>query len=269
MLYFKDNFDKTFKCDFDFKQSNTLILSGGALKCIYFLGALSRIYNTKLVNFKYFGGTSCGAVLCILLSAGYSPVEIFNEFFKQKTKNINITKSLEKTCKLVEDMLQVKNINKDVTFGGFFDITGNDVAFVTSNVSQLREEVFSRYTHRDTEIVKAMKLSCSLPVIFPITTHNNEIYADGIFFDNFPIKLCKLFKKRTKVVCITTASSYYDKRITEYYKNPDIFKILLIPDKTSKYFWLNREEKFLMFISGFNFVDENITKRKTVRRNSI
>lgn len=266
MPLFKDKYGIIYECDFNFKDCNTLIMSGGAFKCIYFLGSLHKICTKT--EFKHYAGTSCGAILATLLSVGYSPLEIFKKLLKIKV-TLNITKSLEYTIQIVEEMLEEKNISKKVTFEELYLKTGKEIAFVSSNVSRLREEIFSKYTHPHTSVILAMKLSCSLPIIFPISKYNNDIFIDGIFFDNFPIKLSKLFTGTKKVVCITTSSAHYDRRVTAFYKFPSIYKIIMVPDIYNKYFWVSREDKFCMFVSGYNFVEEYIHKPIRKRSNTL
>lgn len=262
MPSFKDKYGIDYKCDFDFKGANTLIMSGGALKCIYFLGSLFEIYS--VTQFKYFGGTSSGAILATLLCIGYTPVEIFKKIVTTP-KCGQITKTLDYTVQNIEKMFIDKNISPNITFEELFLLTGKELAFISSNVSKLREEIFSKYSHPNTKVITAMKLSCSLPIIFPVCKLNNDIFIDGIFFDNFPIKLSKIFKNSTKVVCITTTSSHYDRRITEFYKHTNIYKIIMIPDCDNNYFCEKKEDKFLMFVTGYNYILENINK-STKRR---
>lgn len=65
-----------------FKQHiipETLVLCGGAVHGISILGCLYPLSN---MSFKYLYGTSIGAIICFLLSIGYLPEEIFQEFLK-------------------------------------------------------------------------------------------------------------------------------------------------------------------------------------------
>lgn len=267
MSKFQDKFGTHYYCDFDFKDCNTLILSGGALKCIYFLGVLYEI-NQK--NFRYYAGTSCGTIIVSLLSIGYTPFEIFKTFVsKIKSTKISLSKSLEMVINTLEEMFEAKNIQKNITFKQFEIKTGKQLAFVASNITKLKEEIFCIDTHPNTPVITAIKLSCSLPIIFPTSKWNNEIYSDGIFFDNFPIKLTKMFKRTKKVIAISTLSSHYDKRIKEYYKNPGIYKIILIPDIIRKYFNATIEDLFCMFVSGENYIQNNRAILKKQRRNTL
>lgn len=263
-MIYKDKYGNKFLCDYNLENCNTLILSGGAMKCMYFLGVLSAIpYKIKFINF---GGTSCGAVLCSLLSIGYTPIEIFKKFLE--TEDVPITKSLYILTKNMEIMFENKGFDKNITFKELYEKTGNNLAFIASNVSKLREEIFSIKKYPNTSVLIAVKMSCSLPVIFPISKYNNDIFTDGIFFDNFPIKLSKLFNNTKKVLAITTFKSYYDNRLLEFYKIPKIYKIILVPDYINKHFFLTSEEKFCMFVTGYNYISENIKKNKKQRRKS-
>lgn len=262
---FVDKFGINYICDFNFSGCNTLILSGGAFKCTYFLGALSRLNNLK---FKYYAGTSSGAIIITLLSVGYTPIEIFKELYKTP-EDLSIYNTLDFVLLKVEKLLEKKGLIKNITFKDMMLQTGKQVAFIASNISKLREEVFSAETHPLTPVIVGLRMSCSLPIIFPVAKYNNDIYSDGIFFDNFPIKLSNFFNKTYKVIAITTSSSHYDKRITNYYSKPDIYKIIIIPDYNHNYFHLKSEDKFYMFITGFNYINDHICNQDTVRRNSI
>lgn len=271
-MRFKDKFGYNYECDFDFENSNTLVLSGGAFKCVYFLGALFRMKH-RYKNFRYYAGTSCGSIIASLLCIEYSPVEIFQLILKHiKDSKMSFFKLLEYIVNVLEEKFEEKNFDKNITFSQLEYKTGKQIAIVATNLSKFKEEIFSSSTHPNTSIITAIKMSCSLPFIFPISKFNNDIYSDGIFFDNFPIKLSKLFPKRKKIIAISTKSSHYDKRIVEYYKNSKVYKIILIPDKISKHFFVTLDDLFCMFISGYNFVDDNIFLEKQQkhrkRRNS-
>lgn len=268
-MEFVDKFGVEFTCDFNLNDCNTLILSGGALKCITFLGALYRI-EYILNKIIYYAGTSSGSVVATLLSIGYSPVYIFKIFYSQKS--VPVCDSLDLVLSNLKILFRKKGIDPNITFKQLFELNGKYLAFVTTNVSKLNEEILCHITQSDMPVLIGIKLSCSLPIIFPIAKYNSYIYADGIFFDNFPIKLSNMFPFKKSVLAITTLNSHYDKRLHKFYKNPKIYKILMIPDNVKKYFNATKDDKFCMFSRGFNFCDESIKyckKYKICRRHSI
>lgn len=262
-MHFKDKYNNDFECDFNFENVNTLVLSGGALKSVHFLGALHRLRN---LNFTYYAGNSAGSVIITLLSVGYSSVDIFKEIYKDK--NTNCMKSLEIVVEYMKKMFLAKNIDPNITFSKLYKMTNKKIAFVATNVSKLKEEVFSVDTHPHTSVITAVKLSCSLPLIFPLAVYKNQIFLDGIFCDNFPLGLTKKFNS-TKVLAITTKSSHYERSICNFYKDPKLYKICMIPDAFKKYFGASLKDKFDMFMTGYFFIDDNIQKaKKHNRRNS-
>lgn len=261
-MLFKDKFGNEFYCDYNFSECDTLVISGGALKCLYPLGALCNVDCSK---FKFFAGTSCGAIIVALIMIGYSPFRIFQQFIRNE--HIVLTETLSKVIEDLELMFEEKNFSKNISFRELENRTGKKIAFIASNVSKLREEIFSGVSHPNAPVITAIKMSCSLPIIFPIAKYENDIFTDGIFFDNFPIKLSRLFNHKC-VLALTTLNSYYDNRMLEFYASPNIYKIVFIPESFSKYFYANRDQKFCMFISGYNFVRTNqiIKKQQTRKR---
>lgn len=253
----KDKFNNVFKCDFNFDKLDTIVFSGGALKCLYFIGAAAAIYdNSNSLKIKNYAGTSSGAFISILLAVGYHPFEILKRLIK--SREVLIFSTLTKTIEDVGEMLIEKGFTKDVTFREIEEKTGSRLAFVTCNASKMREEIFSSMSHPDTPVLIAAKLSSSLPIIFMPSKYNGDIYTDGIFCDNFPLKLAKRFGDVNKVVGITTRTSTYDKNIKEFYRDNDLYKIILIDDSLKKWFFISRDEKFRMFTSGYNFVSDRI-----------
>lgn len=267
-MFFKDKYNLEYECDFDFKGCNTLILSGGAYKCIYFLGALDRIkkldYLKNLNNLKYFGGTSSGALITTLIALGCSPYELFSKILEERCENV--TSLLDVAIDFVKEKFTERSMDENITFKEFEMVTGKQLAFVVSNISKLREEIFCMQTHPDTPVITGIRLSCSLPILFPVAKYNNSIYTDGIFFDNFPLKLAKLFPKSYKVLCITTLTSHYDRRMKEFYNNTKTFKIILLPDHIRKYICVTKENKYIMYVTGYNYVNKYIIKEKKLKR---
>ncbi|QIH04978.1 patatin-like phospholipase [Dasineura jujubifolia toursvirus 2a] len=256
-----DKYGQEYYCDFNFEKCDTLILSGGALKCIYFLGALSGLKSERIKQFKNYGGTSCGAIVSSLMAVGYTPFEIFKVLLIETVSLTEITQMLEKTINICSKMFLNKGFRPDITFSQLYMETGNKVSFIAFNVTKLKEEILCIENYPNLPVLFAAKLSCSLPMIFPVSRFEDNIFIDGIFYDNFPIKLSKLFLDRNHTMCISTLSSHYDKSISEYYDNPN-YKIILIPDVVNKYFLLTKKDKFYMFVTGYNYTEENQQLRK-------
>ena len=61
------------------KKKNILIISGGGLKGLSGLGALTYLINNDIIaNPEIFAGTSVGAVICFLINIGYNSSDIYD-----------------------------------------------------------------------------------------------------------------------------------------------------------------------------------------------
>nr|UOX61096.1 MAG: patatin-like phospholipase [Diabrotica toursvirus 3a] len=253
----KDKFGNIFKCNLKhISECTTLIISGGAYKILYFLGALD---NISLKRIKYFGGTSIGSVLITLLAIGLTPFQITKEIFSDK---FAVRRDLlEIVLENLKTKFKEKNIDENITFSEFTSVHGKQLAFVAGNITTGNQQIFS---HKDTpsmSVILAIKMSCSLPIVFPASVYNNNVFVDGLFFNNFPIDLYDTFpiKDDEKVLAISTRHSHYENNfIKKFYKNPDKFIIVLIPESIHKYFLLSKLDKFLMFCRGRNYIKNRL-----------
>lgn len=61
---------------------------------------------------------------------------------------------------------------------------------VTTNLTRRTMTVFSRETHPDMSIARAIQLSCCVPFYFVAQEHEGDVYVDGALVDNFPLAAC-------------------------------------------------------------------------------
>lgn len=267
-MYFIDNYGNKFSCDFNFSNCKTLVISGGAFKCVYALGALAKILSVFKLKFQNFAGTSSGAIICFLISIGYSPIEIVKFIFNiNESSPYNIRIIRDFAIKKIEELMIIKGFPRNVTFIEHHRKTNTNLMIIATNVSRQLEEVFSYKTSPDMEIRTAIALSCSLPIIFPLIIYKGSVYIDGIFSNNFPIKTVSKIKNKGKVLALSTRSAFYPNHMLEFYIQKDVYKIVHIPDKIRKYFFTKRDDIFCMYMIGYNFISKNIdTNRKNRKR---
>lgn len=187
---------KTKLCRFD-----TLVLSGGAAKCISLLGALEYAKNNYLLDdIKRYVGTSAGSIICYLLAIGYSPSELIlilcrpnNILDKLKhpdlvnMANNNGALSFNHVRELLEK-LTIEKVGKYLTMEGLKNLKGVDFVCCTYNVSEDRTEYLSPDTHPDIPCLTAIRMSSNLPMVFPHFKYMGSFYVDGGITANFPIR---------------------------------------------------------------------------------
>lgn len=186
-----------------------LIISGGGLKGFYFLGSLKYLFDNNLLDIKKILGVSIGAVISYLLIIGYDInflIILFNKINIDKyIPEINIDNILDeyyfldnsKFDKIIIFLTKKKNINTSITLLELYQKTNIDFIIGSSNISNYIYEYISYKNYPDLEILTALKMSYSIPLLFKPVLYNNQYYVDGALLNNFPIKYFKNDIKNT------------------------------------------------------------------------
>ena len=177
-----------------------LVLSGGGLNGLYILGALSCMAYEK---YKCYIGTSIGSIINLLLSVGYSPQEIF-EYTKSRYSDwfrVNVSKIFTDYGLCTFDQCEydivsmVKNkideFDENTTLQQMYDMIKKRYIVVTTCIETQSVVYISNDNHPDLSVVKAIRMSCAIPIIFSPITHNGHTYIDGGVSDNIAYKYAK------------------------------------------------------------------------------
>ena len=182
----------------------SLVISGGAAKLLAALGCVKYFEeNDLLFNVRNFVGTSAGSAICFFLVLGYSSQEILN-FMKSALENnelsnildtpdiFAITKTLgvsegKGLTKLFQKILHDKTHNIDITFLDLAKKFGKNLVVCVSNITTEKEEYMSVDTTPDASVIDALRMSCSIPLLFTPVKWNGCVYVDGGLYNNFPL----------------------------------------------------------------------------------
>lgn len=197
-----------------YNNKSVLVLSGGSFKGLSYIGvikALEKLDIRKYLNI--FVGTSIGSIFAFLLSLNSYIEEIedfvntldFNKIFKFNLKNLYCQYGLnngDNIIKILEDFIIKKNFKTSLTFKELKDATNNTLIINSSNITKRQNEVFDYINTPDIEIIKAIRMSISIPLVFTPIEYNNCLYVDGgiinSFMYNYVIK--KLNIKENKII---------------------------------------------------------------------
>ncbi len=180
-----------------------MVISGGSLKVLSVIGCLKYLSEKNLMdNIITFVGTSGGSILCLMLVCGFDIVEMI-DFLYHKINDESLLQFKAEECleifntfginsgqiiiDVVEAILMKKFNKKDMTFMELGKQTGKDLVVTVSNLTTEKCEFFSMNTKPNMSIVTAIRISCSVPMIFSPVVIDNQIYVDGGIFNNFPI----------------------------------------------------------------------------------
>lgn len=198
---------------------DAIVLSGGGLKGIAHCGVLKYYCETGEYDYDSihtFSGTSIGAAMCLALACGISPVELFRIIYTTpsffiKPRNTNFLEllsgwglmSLDPFIDLVSSVVKTKFDDAEtMTMKDLYDRTGKTLIVAVSNITTLRGEYLDRYTAPNISVLLAVRMSCSLPIVFPKVMYNDCLYLDGGLSDNIPISKVRDAKKA--LVSVTT-----------------------------------------------------------------
>jgi predicted acylesterase/phospholipase RssA len=219
---------------------DTLVLSGGSTKGLLTLGALQYAYDNFLIhNIKHYIGTSAGAVICFLLSIGYTPIEIIvyicTHQLLEKLQHFNIVAMLNGTGALsfssIHEQLEKMTIDKIGYLPTLLDLKekyDKTLICTTYNLTEDKIEYLSYENNPNLPCLIALRMTSNLPLIFENYKYGKNLYIDGGISDNFPIHLADKIGNKVLGITISSESSNFsvkeDNDIIKY-----IYKLMFIP----------------------------------------
>lgn len=173
-----------------------IAIGGGGFKAYTYVGALKKVDLNKV---KAVSGSSAGSIIgfFICLTKKYDKIEEIavdkqNRIFESNDIDIhnflpfyglntgeNIEKKLEKLCEIHCGM-------KRPTFKEFVEKTEVDFYVSTTNLSKRTCEYFCNKTTPEFDVIRAIRMSISIPLYFTPIEYNGDTYIDGSFFKPIP-----------------------------------------------------------------------------------
>lgn len=183
------------------KHYKKLVISGGELKGFIMLGSLQYIYDnydTSLIT--HYIGTSVGSIISYLLAIGYTPIELVvhvcTSRILSKFKEIDLIQLTNgegaynwTVVQEYIEQLTIQKIGKLINLKQLYEEYGKHVTFVTTNYTKQETEYISVDNHPDMPCLIALRMSSSIPIVFPHFYYLDSFYIDGGISNNFPINL--------------------------------------------------------------------------------
>ena len=180
-----------------------LVFSGGGIKGIALLGVLKALIELDFIQyFDTFSGVSIGALMMLLYLIGYTPDELLKIII-----NLDLTKikSIEflgifdnygidngnKLMYVIKRLFKKKNIKEDITLEEFYKLTNKTFYISATCLTTGMNEYFCHKTHPNMNLLKAIRMSVSVPWFYTPVKHDDKLYVDGGVIDNYPISIFK------------------------------------------------------------------------------
>ena len=213
---------------------NRLVLSGGGLKGLAYIGMLKFIEETpeKFKNIKEYVGTSIGAMMCMLIALGYNSVDllkIFNSLDIEKLRNPKVSTFFENYGldngdnieKLLKILIKNKGHPENLTLRELYNINSVNLVVCTTNVSTKKCKYFNYIDDPEIPIHLIVRMSMCIPMIFSPIKYNGEHYVDGALTNDFPVNYPT--ETPEKCICVRllteTRGSSEIKGIESYMRN--------------------------------------------------
>jgi predicted acylesterase/phospholipase RssA len=270
-------------------EYNALIMKGGGIKGLAYVGALEELLN--YYTFNWYAGTSAGAITAILLGSGYTVQEL-NEILSKKNfndfKDANNIKAILNLCtksglyeansfnEWIEDLLATK-------LESAVSVEMRDLPFRTTVFASRKDksiQVFDSLKPDSQKSIAAFAARCSMsiPLFFTPQKIDGKNVLDGGVKNNFPVDLILRDNEGMSFVGLYLGNKIYrhtknsilkdllqiwtesnDPEILKKYKN-QIIIIDPAPISTLKFKLTDVEKEFLLEsgrLSAIDFLDKN------------
>ena len=184
-----------------------IVLSGGAYKGFYMVGALDYLqkknfYNINDIESIY--GTSVGSIIGLALCLKI-PLEDLKKYIINKDWKQYFNFSLNKILNIYEkkgfiDKSFIIGIFKSLfrgvglsitsTLKDIYDFSKVDLYIFTTNLTKFKLETLSHKTHPNLSVIDAIYMSSSIPFIFQPNILSNDTYVDGGIINPYPLNIC-------------------------------------------------------------------------------
>lgn len=180
---------------------STLLLSGGAMRGIAYVGVFKKLRKTKL-KITQVAGVSIGSAFGLLWILGYSYIELrdfilskpFKELHRFKVANVMTDWGLDTGDGLrdwLSEFLERKGYQEKVTFRELYEQSGILFGVFATNISSRDLFLFDKNSTPNTPVLDAIMASTSIPFLFTCKKLkiNNEIipFVDGAVISNLPV----------------------------------------------------------------------------------
>ena len=228
-----------------------MVLSGGGVAGIIEYGIIKHLIDKKKINMeniKSIYGTSIGTWLAVCFSLKYD-INTLDDYIIKRPWNKIITVSYENLLEVFSNkgmfdetviqesfkpLFEAKEIDINSTMIEFYEKTGVELYFYTTDINSFTVEELSYLKTPDLSIVKAVTMSSALPFLFKPIEYNNRIYVDGGFMNNYPLDNCveRNLESLDSILGIRFSHYYISDSSDNIDKNTDFIKYLFILMRT-------------------------------------
>lgn len=179
----------------------TLVLGGGGHKGIAYIGIIRKLEEMNIIrNIRRIYSVSIGSIMGLCIILGYRSdelVKIISDMDMSRTKHITIKNIINDygldsgsgIINKMEELIIAKNLSKGITFKELYEKYEINFQIMASNLQTYKLVNFNHTSTPDTQVIKAIRMSIGIPLLFTKTVYEDSIYIDGGLINNYPIDL--------------------------------------------------------------------------------
>tara|TARA_B000000437_G_scaffold219293_1_gene200750 strand:+ start:1631 stop:2530 length:900 start_codon:yes stop_codon:yes gene_type:complete len=191
------------------KDIDTLLFSGGAMKCVSILGSLRYLFEENIIHSSFKGirdiyfvsGSSIYITPLIIGLSLDSTIDLFKKIDykgiyenspEMKLQNLFDNYGLKKITDFKFIMIAIfknKGIDKNITLNEFYELTNINIHFRVININKGKTEYLNKDNSPDLEYIDAVAMTCCIPLLFEPFEYNGFKYIDGGVNNNFPYEI--------------------------------------------------------------------------------
>jgi predicted acylesterase/phospholipase RssA len=184
-----------------------LVISGGGPIIIQILSAIQEIEKKNYLNMndiESIYGTSAGAILAVIFSLKFDwetlndyiikrpwkdlfAIKLQNILDSYKKKGIFDIKTIEKCFKPLFD---AKDVPLNITLKDFYELTKIEIHIFAFEVNEYKIVDISYLSHPNLQVLKAVQMTCAIPVLVEPVFMENKCFMDGGVACNYPLNFC-------------------------------------------------------------------------------
>ena len=183
-------------------------LSGGGPNGAYMLGALNVLQQKNILSDVHtYVGSSVGsliAAICIADKNFDTISTLLQTIETEKILSIDVDDFLTKFGMISSDKLKTfisVFIEYDTTFKEMYIKYGKKLVVCVTCLNTFSEEYFSVDTQPDMCVGDAIRMSCSIPLIFDYVEHDKKFYVDGGLTQSIPLSYLETVQY-TRCLCV-------------------------------------------------------------------
>jgi len=239
----------------DINKINTIVLSGGGMNGIAFLGFFNSVFNkVSRSNITHYIGSSIGAGICFLINIGYTIDELTKIFLEYDFNtmvpdiklddlifDLGVTNS-EGIYDFLVKLTEFKEFDKDITFVELFNKTNIQLTITVSNITNKKLEYWNHINTPNFKVLQGLVISARIPLYTKPYFFNNNYYVDGGLINNYPINYIDI----NNIDCVIGAYIFDKFDINSFIQSEKSYKDFFV--YINKLLIITLESKYLEYL---------------------